>query len=165
MKKYRKKAVIIVMVIIGLPVLAAVAFVVMGQMSRSGSAPGLEGGRLTACPNRPNCVSSENPQDKGHFIAPLKMPADGPEAARATLRSVIEAMGGRISIDQNSYLAATFSSRLFGFVDDLELRLDAENGAIHLRSGSRVGYSDQGVNRKRAELLAEMYDKRAAGAE
>ena len=42
---------------------------------------------------------------------------------------------------------------MFRFVDDLECRLDAENRVIHVRSASRVGYSDLGVNRKRVERL------------
>jgi uncharacterized protein (DUF1499 family) len=51
----------------------------------------------------------------------------------------------------------TFASALFGFVDDLEIRIDAEVGSIHLRSASRVGKSDLGANRKRVEIIQKLY--------
>jgi uncharacterized protein (DUF1499 family) len=66
-------------------------------------------------------------------------------------------MGGKIITDDGGYLHATFTSRIFRFVDDLELRLDGENGIIHLRSASRTGYSDFGVNRKRAEQFQALF--------
>ena len=62
-------------------------------------------------------------------------------------------MGGDLVVDESSYLTATFRSRVFGFVDDLEIRFDTEMPIIHLRSASRVGYSDRGVNRKRVKRL------------
>jgi len=160
MKKKGKEMMITGIVIAGLVVLVIAAFAVMGYQSRSGAAPGLQGGHLAACPDRPNCVSSETPEDKAHFIAPLNIPAEDGAAARAALARIIAAMGGRITVDGNDYLAATFTSRVFGFVDDLEIRIDSEGGLVHMRSASRVGYSDRGVNRKRIERLRKMFDKR-----
>lgn len=68
-----------------------------------------------------------------------------------------------LTVDSD-YLHAVFTSRIFRFKDDLELRMDRENRIIHLRSASRTGYSDFGVNRKRAEqfrnfFTAERYDE------
>jgi uncharacterized protein (DUF1499 family) len=60
-------------------------------------------------------------------------------------------MGGKIMHEDDYYLWATFSTKIFRFVDDLELRMDENNGVIHIRSGSRVGYSDMGANRRRIE--------------
>jgi uncharacterized protein (DUF1499 family) len=62
-------------------------------------------------------------------------------------------MGGSVQVEHDSYLAATFTSSIFGFVDDLEIRVDSERKTIHLRSASRVGHGDGGVNRKRTERL------------
>jgi uncharacterized protein (DUF1499 family) len=59
----------------------------------------------------------------------------------------------RIRRDESGYLHAECQSRLFRFTDDLELRLDAARGVIHVRSASRVGHSDLGANRKRVEAL------------
>jgi len=58
-----------------------------------------------------------------------------------------------ITSAQTDYIAATFTSRLFGFVDDLEIRIDTDAGLIHFRSASRVGRGDFSANRKRVELI------------
>jgi uncharacterized protein (DUF1499 family) len=47
----------------------------------------------------------------------------------------------------------TFSTAVFHYVDDVEVRFDKENNLIHLRSASRIGRSDFGVNRKRIERI------------
>ena len=51
------------------------------------------------------------------------------------------------------YLHAECKSSLLGFVDDLELQLRPSEGLITIRSASRVGFSDLGVNRRRVERL------------
>mgnify|MGYP000122603467 CR=1 FL=1 len=81
----------------------------------------------------------------------------GMKEAGAAVRKVIAAMGGQVNVDQPRYLAATFRTPVFGFVDDLEFRFDDENQTIHLRSASRSGYSDRGVNRKRIRRLRKMF--------
>ena len=73
-------------------------------------------------------------------------------------------MGGRIEAESDHYLAATFSSAIFGFVDDLEIRVDSSERVIHIRSASRVGHSDMGVNRKRTELLRKLYLEKVSNA-
>ena len=107
---------------------------------------------LAPCPDRPNCVSSLA-EDTEHRIEPL--PLEGtPEEALARLRRIIEEMP-RTSVDEigDGYLKARFRSRIMRFVDDLELVVDAETGVVHVRSASRIGYSDWGVNRKRVEEI------------
>jgi uncharacterized protein (DUF1499 family) len=79
------------------------------------------------------------------------------------LKAVIGDMGGTIQTEQADYLAATFPSPLFGFVDDLEIRFNPTAGLIHMRSASRVGRGDMGVNRKRIETLKAMFMSRAKG--
>ena len=51
------------------------------------------------------------------------------------------------------YLYAEYSSALFGFVDDVEFYFPPETHIIHVRSASRLGHSDLGVNRKRIEAI------------
>jgi len=70
---------------------------------------------------------------------------------------IIGEMGGSVQLEKADYLAATFTSSLFRFVDDLELRIDTVQKTIHLRSASRVGHSDLGVNRKRVERLKNAF--------
>jgi uncharacterized protein (DUF1499 family) len=68
-------------------------------------------------------------------------------------------LGGVISRLEDDYLAAMFETTLFRFVDDVELRLDAEAGVIHIRSASRVGRSDLGANRKRVAVLRSRFHR------
>ncbi len=66
-------------------------------------------------------------------------------------------MRGSIQVENEDYLAATFTSSFFRFVDDLEIRIHADQNMIHIRSASRVGHSDGGVNKKRIEQLKKLF--------
>ena len=134
-----------------------IAFSIMGMLSKSGIAPGLVNGKLSACPNSPNCVCSEYPNDTSHFINPIAYTPSNPDIPLAEANAAILAMGGEIlpSTEKPDYFAATFSSSVFGFVDDLEVRLESDNNLLHIRSASRVGHSDLGVNGKRVEALRQ----------
>ena len=135
-------------------VFVIIAFIYFSISSRSGLAPGLIKNRLAPCPGTPNCVTSEYPDDESHFVSGFVIGKGQKQKAWSVLVQVIED-GGGIIVDNNvdDYLAATFTSTLFGFVDDLEARLDPEQGMIHIRSASRVGKSDFGVNNKRIEAI------------
>jgi uncharacterized protein (DUF1499 family) len=119
---------------------------------------GAREGRLAACRRTPNCVSSQaDPSDAEHRIAPIPFKGSTVEAMVAAKRA-IESME-RASIVREEpggtffYLYAEFRSRLLGFVDDVELLFDEGAGVFHVRSASRLGRRDFGVNRKRVELL------------
>ena len=113
--------------------------------------PKLVNGMLRLCPGTPNCVSSEstNPMFQ---IAPLAF-TGSPEQVWATLKIVIKEQGGTVHDEGKEYLWSTFTVPLVGFVDDVEFRLSATEGVIHVRSASRLGISDLGVNRGRVEQL------------
>lgn len=115
-------------------------------------------GRLRACPNSPNCVSSESDSASSR-VEPLTF--QGPaEKAWSDLKETIREMGGKIEEEHDGYLWATFTSRVFRFVDDVEFRMVSTDGMIHVRSGSRVGYSDLGVNRRRVEKLRTLFNQK-----
>jgi uncharacterized protein (DUF1499 family) len=118
---------------------------------------GLTNGRLAPCKRTPNCVSSQaDPADREHFIAPLASTIGIPK-----LRMLVESMPGAIIIkEQGNYLYAEFRSRLLGFVDDLELHRDGQHNLIHVRSASRLGRRDFGVNRERVEALRALIQAR-----
>ncbi|WP_417222956.1 DUF1499 domain-containing protein [Amphritea sp.] len=146
------------MMIGGVIVLLAMAivagyFALQGMKSRGQTPPGLVNGVLTACPMKPNAVCSAAQTDKAHYIAPLNA------ADLASIATIIEHLGGRIISQDSDYLAAEFSSSLFGFVDDLELLLDRPAAVIHVRAASRVGYSDMGVNRQRVEVIRQRLEQ------
>jgi uncharacterized protein (DUF1499 family) len=125
--------------------------------SFSGKRPstlGVKDNKLSLCPNSPNCVNSQTPgSDKQHSIAPLAYRSN-PEQAMMRLKSVVQGMERtKIVTDQKDYLHVEFTTALMGFVDDVEFYLDPKSGVIHVRSASRLGQSDMGVNRKRVEEI------------
>ena len=110
---------------------------------------------LAPCPESPNCVSSQA-GDSAHYIEPLVLQGD-PQADWERLRAIIAAQP-RTTITEESlnYLHAEVRSLVFRFVDDLEfLRIPAEQ-LVHVRSASRTGYSDFGVNRRRVERIQRL---------
>lgn len=113
---------------------------------------GIANGKLKACPDSPNCVSSRS-TDEEHGIDPLAWESS-PSEAVAKLKEIILAMD-RTSIitETDNYLHAEFKSAIWGYVDDVEFQIDGENKIIHVRSASRVGYGDFGVNRERIETI------------
>lgn len=112
---------------------------------------GVHDRKLAPCPNTPNCVSSQSTDD--HKIEPLTFNAT-PDEAFVKLKKILESNEWATIISQDpDYLYAEFSSKLLGFIDDVEFYLDRDNHLIHTRSASRLGQSDLGVNRKRIEAI------------
>jgi uncharacterized protein (DUF1499 family) len=117
---------------------------------------GVRDGKLAACPAKPNCVNSQA-TGGGHEIAPLTYTGD-PGAAMRKLEAVVTAMPRTAIIERKpDYLYAEFSTPLMGFVDDVEFYCDGK--VIQVRSASRLGYSDLGVNRKRIEEIRGQFQK------
>lgn len=113
---------------------------------------GVTAGRLAPCKPTPNCVSSQaDRSDTTHYVAPL-VAGDDPARAFATLKRIVhETPRVKVVRDEADYLYAEYRSRLFRFVDDVEFSLDAGAGVIQVRSASRLGQGDLGVNRERVE--------------
>ena len=123
--------------------------------SCSGEKPanlGLVESQLHACPESPNCVSIAA-TDEEHSIDAFSLTGDAEEAWQAARRILAELPRTRIVTEGGNYLHAECTSRMFRFVDDLELQLRPADGVIAVRSASRVGRSDLGVNRDRVESL------------
>ncbi len=116
---------------------------------------GLHQGQLSPCPPSPNCVVSQGSPDATHAIAPLTYPGE-PARAMAQLAELIVALPRTQILEQTpTYLYAEFTSRWLGFVDDGEFYFDQPAGVIQVRSASRLGESDLGVNRDRIETLRQ----------
>lgn len=115
---------------------------------------GVRDGRLSPCPSSPNCVSSQESDDR-HRIAPLAFTGD-PDAAFAHLRRVLETRGDTTIIEQTGeYLRVELRTTFF--VDDGEFLLERGRRVIHVRSASRLGYSDLGKNRGRMEDIRRAF--------
>jgi uncharacterized protein (DUF1499 family) len=113
---------------------------------------GIAEGRLAPCPGSPNCVSSDA-ADAQHGIAPLALAVPAAEAWGAARDAVAALPRTTLVTERPDYLHAECRSALLRFVDDLELHLREAEGLIAVRSASRVGYGDLGVNRRRVEAL------------
>ncbi|MDM8515134.1 DUF1499 domain-containing protein [Desulfobacterales bacterium HSG16] len=113
-------------------------------------------GKLLPCPASPNCVSSQA-EDKKHKVAPIPIPADKTNDIRTVIVNVLSSMK-RVVIVKNteSHIHAVFSTSIFRFKDDVDFLIDRKEGFIHIRSASRIGHSDFGVNRKRIEKLRKI---------
>ncbi|WP_415900872.1 DUF1499 domain-containing protein [Neptuniibacter sp. QD48_11] len=153
----------VIVTVISLIIVAVfILFAFKAFKSRTGEPAGIVDSRLTKCSSKPNCVCSEY-SDKPHYIEPLALPANvkDSDAVIAVLVEVIEGAGGvvQILIKENRYIAAEFNSRILGFVDDFEVRIDMEERLVHFRSASREGYSDFGVNKARVRSITSQLEK------
>ena len=115
--------------------------------------------RLGNCPTRPNCVSSEA-VDASHYIEPFSLNSE-PDVAWSALQQVMADLPRTTIVTSTpDYLHAENRSRIWRFVDDVEFMLKPLKGTIMVRSASRLGYSDMGVNRRRIESIRETLIKR-----
>jgi uncharacterized protein (DUF1499 family) len=134
-----------------------IAFFLWNNHVFAGNRPtdlGMINGRLSDCPNTPNCVSSYAPTtDLEHAIAPLRWSGDE-RSAMANLDRVIRSLPRKSIVKEtNNYLYVEFASKLMGFVDDVEFYFDRDTKTIQVRSASRLGESDLGINRQRIEEI------------
>ncbi len=117
---------------------------------------GVRDGQLTPCPYTPNCVSSQS-SDAVHKIEPLTYNST-PEQAFAALKRLIQSLPRtKIITESEDYLHVEFTLPIVGFVDDVEFYLERNANVIHVRSASRLGMSDLGVNRRRIETIRTKY--------
>lgn len=107
---------------------------------------GVQNGQLAPCPDSPNCVSSFE-SDETHGIAALAADLQQIEDILVSMENtnIVRADG--------NYLYAEFTTPLMGYVDDVEFLHDSAAGITHVRSASRLGYSDLGANRNRIESI------------
>ena len=146
------KTVFIILLLVVTAVLTGLFY--LGKSSRSGSPAGLVDGKLASCDDFTNCVCSEYKQAL-NYIQPISH-LELTETDISDIAQIVRSTGGSIHSQTDDYLSAIYESRLFGFVDDLEVRVDIQQKMIHFRSSSRVGKNDLGVNRQRVEQLKQL---------
>lgn len=114
--------------------------------------------QLKACPDTPNCINTEYPEKTDQYIPPLVYDETKADKVMTMAKNIILQMGGSIIKEEPNYLAATFTSMIFRFVDDFEVRNDIKHHSLQIRSASRTGYSDFGVNKRRVEEFSKQFD-------
>lgn len=144
-------------------VAVVVGFVFLTVTSGRPSNLGVLDGRLAPCPDSPNCVSTQA-QDPEHSIAPLVFQGDVTTALETLSEIVGQLPRTRVTEKSENYLCVEFRSALFRFVDDVEFFAEPDSGRIHMRSASRIGYSDLGVNRDRIELIRRLFQSTKAAS-
>ncbi|AKG20059.1 DUF1499 domain-containing protein [Calothrix sp. 336/3] len=113
---------------------------------------GVNNSHLADCPSSPNCVVSQN-ADAKHSIEPIPYHLER-DKVRETLLKVLAVVPRTQVVEQtDDYIHALSKSRIFRFVDDVEFYFPKDENVIHMRSASRLGDSDLGVNRRRLEQI------------
>ena len=139
----------IISITIGIIVILATSFIFTASAF---AAIGLDNDHLSACSSSSNCVVSQNGDEK-HTIEPIIYKGDR-TAAKETLLNVLSVVPRTKVIEQtDNYIHSESTSRIFKFVDDVEFYFPEAENVIHVRSASRVGESDLGVNRRRIEQI------------
>lgn len=142
---------------LSLPLLAVSISVLLSACS--GTRPqtlGVNDGKLAPCPSSPNCVNSQT-SNLEHAIKPLsfKQPVPLAEAMAAVKQALIGLPRTEIISETPTYLYAEATTKVMRFVDDVEFLFEdkAEISEVQVRSASRMGYRDFGVNRERIEAV------------
>lgn len=139
-------------------VIISLYFAYLGHQSRSQIAPslGIVNTSLLPCPDTPNCVSSEAGTNAKQFVSPHNVTEGQNDLILEKVNTAVLTLGGQIQSKTDHYLYATFKSKLFGFVDDFEVRYDQTQAVLHFRGASRVGKSDFDVNKKRVQAVTNL---------
>ena len=149
--------VITLLLLFGLVLLVMLAALGRSEQNRQPPKLGAQGGNLSPCPQTPNCISTQAPMEAGvNRAEPIILQQEPEEAFRKITEWIEkEPRADLAERDDARYLRAEFRSRIFGFVDDLEVVVtqDEEKNVLHVRSAARVGRGDMGVNRKRYDTL------------
>lgn len=125
---------------------------------------GVIGGRLQPCNvEKSNCVCSQHKlqgRDLGpHYVQPFPYAGDAGDAMTRIIAVLMQQKNCRIVVNRPDYLHAEYTTETLGFIDDVEFYLSAPEQVIHVRSASRLGLSDFGINRARVKDLREAFDE------
>jgi uncharacterized protein (DUF1499 family) len=118
---------------------------------------GITDGELMSCPSSPNCVSTQaSPEDLEHYAEPIVYTGDRMKT-QLSIESFMLGKGNAHLVSSTlGYVHFEVKSPLVGYIDDVEFYLPAADSVVHVRSASRVGYSDFGVNRERVRQIKDL---------
>ncbi|MCZ2720576.1 DUF1499 domain-containing protein [Marinomonas sp. 15G1-11] len=117
---------------------------------------GITDGLLMPCPTSPNCISSQaEVSDEVHYVEPIIYKQSYLEMQLLLEKYFLDQGNARIVSSELGYFYVEIKSSFFGFVDDVELYWPEADSVLHIRSASRVGYSDMDVNRDRVLKMKE----------
>ena len=117
---------------------------------------------ITDCTGGPHCVSTRT-QDSDRKMMPVRFTGNIDEFQKIAVATIVSMPRSSIIRAEKNYIYAEFTSTLFRFVDDFEVYFDSQTGLVEMRSSSRIGYNDLGVNRNRVEKFRELFQFRCGG--
>ncbi|MBD5769876.1 DUF1499 domain-containing protein [Marinomonas colpomeniae] len=118
---------------------------------------GVTDGLLKACPASPNCISTQaEPSDTIHYIEPIVFTGESKDAQLLIESYMLAKEHGRLVTSSFGYVHFEVKSQLIGYIDDVEFYFPEADSVVHVRSASRVGYSDMGVNRNRVRQIQNL---------
>lgn len=119
------------------------------------------GGHLSPCPDMPNCVCSYGAESGRHFITPIKVGHHQVHQVMSVVKSICSSWPrGHIAAQTTNYLHLVVTTPLMKLSDDVEFFIDSEQGLLHLRSASRLGHWDLGVNRRRMNQMVSVIQQK-----
>ena len=119
--------------------------------------PAAESNEFSPCPDSPNCVSSQS-VEKARFIEPLHYAGNIADARQILINILENEKRVRVVKVETDYIHAEFRSLIFQFVDDVEFYFPPSETIIQVKSASRTGYYDFGVNRRRVERFRAAFE-------
>jgi uncharacterized protein (DUF1499 family) len=125
-------------------------------MGKSKKPVGHIDGKLYPCPNSPNCISTQA-LDDNHRMAPISLYGSLKESKNRLLKIVKTLKRIKIISEEDNYVHIEVRTAVFKFIDDVEFFFDENAKVIHFRSRARLGYTDMGVNRKRMEMITNLF--------
>ena len=129
----------------------------------SGTRPdnlGVNDGKLAPCPSTPNCVCSQSDQsDNEHYIQPFSYSGSKEKTKEKLLAAILNSSGSKIIKNDSDYIYAEFTTLIMRFKDDVQFYFDDSSKIIHIKSASRLGSGDLGVNRKRMEDIRLKFEE------
>jgi uncharacterized protein (DUF1499 family) len=156
MKKWKRWLAWTAFGVAGLAVMNVVGLAIAARTTPRPANLGARDGRLAACPDTPNCVSSQA-DDPQRRLEPIAYSGSTDEARQRLLEIIRGAERTEIVDETPTYLGVVYRSALFGFPDDVEFLFDEERRVIDFRSASRLGKGDMGVNRARMEAISQAF--------
>ena len=139
-------------ILLGLYVLLRVGVTFVSRTPAIGGIQSNSGNQqLGDCSNKPNCQGSQSSR-KSQTVDSLAIALNASNAMPTIAAAIVE-LGGKIAEQQDNYLHATFKTTIIGYTDDVEFLVDAAASEVQIRSASRLGHSDLGVNKKRIDRI------------
>ncbi|MCB2299082.1 DUF1499 domain-containing protein [Clostridium tagluense] len=142
-------------------VISVMSIIVIYMLIKNNLTPknlGINNGKLAQMPNKPNAVSSET-EEKDKKVEALHFKGNLKDSKDKVIKAIENYGNVKIIKNETNYVYVVFATGIMKYHDDVEFYFDESKKLIQIRSASRIGYSDMGLNRERYNKLSEVYYK------